>query len=1244
MILDKQVSNELVKNCAEADFVPTLVGFLESYNGHQTIMNNSIEILLAISSKYPDLTTRMSEKNFVRALIRETAIAVKLGKDDQNALAVANQNFRCLVGLAENPNALRAMAEGGGEDLAVSVVEKYIRKSKQGQAKRERAASIRPGQVLMEIAAAIGTQHSVIDTLIASALELLDKILNIPIGQRAVVNASLGRELVNVLEDNNDPIMVLSALKIIEKASRHEQLVADLSETTSLMKIMKAATAIPNNAEVERIIGIILANLGSNSMIPIIAEQVIDYSQKLNYNDVETVEPYLSALNYYANLLSGPKNSKIEGNTGIRVYEAIQVTLPTSKTNPPLLLAHLRVIERLVSREPEIRYSVRRSPIADLLAQILSTVKADVQTKQITQILTKAAKEITRHEERNEIVLDGTTGVRKQVRVENHDGFITGLLQNNMQPIKSLIEVLDQIAKRSEQEQVNQDSLANILTILNEVVRESEQARAEVIKLNGLAIVAQIYLNRIASYAHREEAREALRLLSVLTDSKNSYSTIATEALVERLLKDISQPEFEILLADDDVPVITEAGLSLLQRLTDIEHDHTLLKEKGCIETVIAIIESFKATCKPALGAKRLSPGVLRVCKAGSQAMRALKSMLHDPVLAKAAVKLQAKESTIGVLNILAGALVGSLEVDSESVRGLQDIVSSQNHFNRFIEDTLGVLEVLAAHLRHEKMIDILGEDRVMYQNLLNIVSKVPDEVLLTYRALGVFKHSLQHLGKKRILANKESLVPVVELTDMIFNLYTNIPLIVALTDEVKSLAVNGLTLKELENKKADLDSIERARKDFVVLANIIEDLVPKEVDRSIDEDERVKLVEVLNILKEVADDEERASRIAQHELFFLLAEILFHSHVELVLKEAVIEVFNKLSRYSEQCLKLSTSTHVIHGHAAYILEVGVQVLSSSVPDKSYEVSQVIAAIETLERLIEVAKLLFQLPKDVNLDAVTAAVCQVAEPACVREDITIISSVIRILAMLSILYEPAATIIQGTGATARIMKRAETSIHDLKFARNFALFIASTATTPERRTEYANHGVFDKLFTAVKKNFDDLDLSLATCMAYTSMVTGHHENGKFFLNSTYSVECLEYLVAKYHSEGSVVETISRLLNTLASHNPDNARRLAELGATRWIGEFFNHFNERTQDVTVIECLKTVNTLNTSKENASRLMDKGFISTLIRYITKHGSSPMVGILAMSAIGHLAAQTETARVYKAIEDGAIEAIVR
>jgi len=1246
LLKNTNTQSTVLQKCAKPELVSVLTSFLELYKSEESIINATTELLLAISNKFPELVSKMGQKSFVRALIKETKNALKLGEDDASALVQANQNLRCLVTMSDNSATLGQIIEEGGQDLAISVVNQYIKnKSDVGRDRSLSQASAKQEQIEAEGNVSTEVSKSTSENLVSCSIELLDKILDVPKEKRAAVSSNIPKQLVNILEDNQNINISLNALKIVEKASKIEDLAASLGENDSIEKIMGACSSFANNPQIENFVGKILINLGANSMIPQVAEQVIELAQALNMQDPESVDSLNGALNYYGSLLTAPRDIEVEGDSSKRVADALQISIDSARTDSELLLNHIKVLERLSQRETDVKQKIRESDTSKTLVCLL----ADENISKISQIL-NTVRAIGGQEIEPNVIINGQTG-EEISRIEDGGSFAHHFTLNNATPIVKLLQVLQQFKKKGA-ESLNHETLNNALSLLNEIANNNENAAAEIGKQNGVIIAAELYQNHLASSQNKEGARLALQLIANLTLDKESFEVITTESFLDKIIRDISDIHFERIIEDNGNPILLEAGLGALQRLSQNEFDHFLLKEKKCPEAVVNVIEKFKQVPKELLIEKKNTQGLNRAYKVISQAMITLRRMLPDALLGRAATKAQAKDNAIAVLNKLVETTYAPEEIDAEKLSQLTHIISQQNTFNKCIEDTLAVIDELASHSKFSKEINLLDDESSLYSDLLTLMSNIPDDVTASYRTLNICRHTLLSLGKEKVLENQEALAPVPEVAETLISLYPNIPIINKIAEDVKSLATTGLTkedaLKAEEEllkaeeaaKEAADDRVERAKTDFGVLVDLIEDLAPKEIRGEITEKEHVKLMQATEILREVASSEEKVAKIEQHDLLAPLSELLEKPNVSRALKENIVEIFSRISKKNEQAVKLSGNALVVHSLASYIKNDGVEVLNSASEDASKEVLCVVDATENLEKLVELAKIGPNPLREVKIDVLTSNVCEIIEPACKRQDPQIIANVTKLLSTLAALNEEAAKIIESSGTLEKVISQTDKFGSDLRFTRNYAIFIASNATSQEKRTKFAQLGVFDKLNSSTQKYKDDIELGLNSCLAYTSLVTGHSENAKLFINSE-AIRHLEYLITKFGDHPTLMETIGRLLNTITKNSPESAQKLGELGIANWLTNLFRNFSETSEDLTVVECLKAVNNLVSSNENASKFIDNSFVQVLTQLLDKKPSF-QIGLLAMTTLGNLGASSNVQSTTKVLEEGIVESI--
>ena len=1265
MVRNNATSEEVLKKCGTPDFVPTLAGLLETYKNNQGIMNSATELLLAISNKYPGLVSKVGQKSFVRALTKETKTALKTGSDSPSSLVQANQNLRCLVTMAENPETLKQIIEEGGDDLAVSMIENYIRENKDNDQPRDRAASqLSQTQVNESGAVTIETFEATSENLVKSSLELLDKILDAPKDQRPTVNPNLAKGLVDILESTQNVGITLNTLKVIEKATNVEELATLLSDNEHLEKIMQASNNFSESPEVGETVGKILVNLGANSMIPQVAEQVVELSQGLDVKDPESRESYLTALNYYGNLLEAPKNTEVEGELEGNIVKAMQTTLQASKDDPELVETHIKIIEKLASRDEKTRAQLRNSPISEALMNVFNGTKSGPSNRQTLNSVIRTIRALGQDEESTHQVttINGETGAEVADQGES-DVYVNSLLKsNNGASIDKLLEIVEEGTTRSTENESkaatrsNLGTIRNAIAVLNELARKSAEARERIIQKNGATIVTNAYQNKLAGSHNKEGAKEAIKLLGNLAKAKESHQTIAVEPVLDRVVKDIADVDFESIIRGEGDPALAEAGLALIQNLSDNDGDHNVLKEKRLPESILNLINKFSQVPKQTLIEKRQDLNTIRVLKTVSSAMQALKKMLPDPLLAKAAIKAQCKENVLSVLDTLSEASTAPEEVDSDKLNQLTSIISSNDAFNKCIEDTLSVVEELSGNPKYSKEVNLVSEESTLYQDVLNLMSNIPDNSMASYRTLQICKNSLQALGKEKILeTSQETLAPLPEVADTLISLYPNIPVIVSLAEDVKSLVTTGLTVEEAqkptevvpqvsEHDKA-LEVLEQAKQDgdVGVIADTIEELTSKVVSNEGTAEEQTRLLRATEILKELAKEEDKAAKIQQNDLVNPLSQLLSKNDTSKELKENIVEILGKISSHESQATKLATNSQAIHSLADYIKQDGNNALAASATDDSREVKSVVVAAETIEKLIEIGKVSGELPEDLKMNNVTSSLCVVVDRACKRDNPQVAASVSRTLATLTALNEESARTVESTGVVDNLIQNSEKFDTDLRFATNYAMFIASNANTPQKRTEFAKGNALQRLNAATKNFPDDLDLNFNTCLAHTSLMLKHPENTEAFLKSE-APKHIEYQTEKFKDQHMIVEGIAILVNTLTSNKKDstNAKTFGSFGAAKWFTNLTSSLNENTEETTVVECLKAVNNLSASEENAQAFADQDFVKVLQSLLRKQPSSK-VSMLVASNLGNLAARVDAPKVTKLIQDGAVETIV-
>lgn len=408
--------NGLLKDCASKNVVPALTQFLENYKDEEDIVANATELLLALSNRYPELfTSGAGKRPFVRAIIKETRNELRTANRDPKSLAKVSQNLTLLSKIAENSDTLSLIIAEGGQDLALNVASGATGLSGNMKILFSQGSMSSRGP----LAGSLGANP--VENVISSSLDLLEKMLNLPVEQRQAV-PDLPQQLINALESASNSVNALRVLGMLEKASRMDDLAGPLAENELLERIMNTCTSYPNNKAIESKVGDIVANLGANTWIPQMAEQVAEISQGFDIKDLEVIESYKGALDYYGNLLTAGKDTQVEENSSLGGAKAVGATIASATEHGDLLNSHIRVVRKLAERDPEAKAHLRESDAAPTLAALLAEDFSATGQQDPTEQVIRALKSLADEKASGpKLLIDGMSGEERKLESASNE-------------------------------------------------------------------------------------------------------------------------------------------------------------------------------------------------------------------------------------------------------------------------------------------------------------------------------------------------------------------------------------------------------------------------------------------------------------------------------------------------------------------------------------------------------------------------------------------------------------------------------------------------------------------------------------------------------------------------------------------------------------------------------------------------------------------------------------------------------
>lgn len=815
----------------------------------------------------------------------------------------------------------------------------------------------------------------------------------------------------------------------------------------------------------------------------------------------------------------------------------------------------------------------------------------------------------------------------------------------------------------------------NALSILSELAVTSPEARQTMVEKKGAEIIAAHLAHRpIPAKGADEGERDALSILASLAQDTRSHEAATMEGVLEKAASDIGNLNFEEVISGKGDPTAAEAALKLLQNLVENDQNEKnvpLIKDSKAPEAVSELIGKFKDIPKATLQNNQGSAGLDRAFEVIGEAMRTADKMLPDPLLGRVMAKANGKENIIGALDNLSSATVAPEEVDADKLNELKDIPTSDIPLNKAIGDALSAVGALAGNPRIGKDVDLLDERSPLYEDILNLMSNIPDDPKASYKTLQALKNTLTSMGKESIIENQESLAPIPEVADTLISLYPNVPVIVDAAEEVKSLATTGMSRdgaktshdqssaagdgsttkggsvadQEAPALEEHDEALAAARDDFGALADLLENLAAKHITGQATEADQRRLNDATDILRDNAEAGKDLDKVGQHDLITPLAKLLAEPNVDLPAKQNIVDTFAKISGDEDQASKLAATSDALKGLAGYIKNEGSAILASELTKQSPEVQNVVKASETLEGLIQKSMQDKTLPKGNDLKEIAQDLTEAVKPACNRGDAEEAASLTKALSTLSGLDQGAADAIQAANVGDNLTRMNDKVFDDLTFARAYAAFIANNATTPEKRTHFSEVRALERLNKNTKKFADDLELNTSTVLAHGSMSTSHPENAKRFLASN-GIDHLVHIINDYKEEPELMDKVAKLLNILSDTKNECTGQLSDIEAPRAVTDLLMTARDGGREPAVVDCLNACNNMIIpSKDQQKKYLDQNMDKVLLDLI-ENPPSKSTGQLALVVLKNLLGPAADARRTKHLieESNAVEAICK
>jgi len=1238
LLEDPNSKQDVIKRCLEKGLAPSLLHLLETNKEDPAFTNSLLHLLLGLSEASPEVAAKLGDKAFLKALVKETRNILKQEGDDLEALHQAEQNLKHLSALMGGSESVDKIIDEGGVDLASLILAKIAKESKEPTLS-DLNISDEP------VHKTHTTQHDVLDQLAHTVADLLKKVITNPERAGKILSSHDYVNLMNYLAECDDQATTQNILEILEQATLNNDVANFLAENGCVDKVMAVNNKYPTQKSINDIVGRIINNLGGSDVIPVIVEQLDEISSSYNEKDPESVEAYTSATLYLANLLS----SKEGGNTPEieeKIFNAIEKTFSKTLDNPKLVAAQCLLLDRLAARDEKTAQKLKDSKAIGTIVNGLLSSLGLTGKKKANQIALNTISSAIQQKELPKPNYDPQTG--EEITKETEDPVIKSFTENDGAPIKNLLSLL--------QDGADSTTIEQVLTILEKVVPQSKDARDIVFRENGISTLAQIF-NKIPATEHTKNQERLLNTLGAFGKDKDGYEAIVNNECIPAIAniikgivpQDLENPESQALKN-------LNAALVALGNLSNNEFDHTSILESGVLNSIIELLETIKEVTPEDFQNNDYLDEIIK------NAVNALQSMAKDPALLRAIAKANAIPTILELLHKLSDAtgLAPNQDIDPSKLSELTELKSSDKALDQAIEAVLGFLGVLSKHNKFVKEIPILDGEQTTYQDLLNLVSNRADESLIGHRNLKIFQQILSLLGKDKIKENIEALSPLSEVADTLIGLFPKIEAITKIGEDIKK----QVTIEEEqpkveeqapEEQKTDStqpttevssepqetqetqgtatqetaqEEAQDVSNDLNSIADFFEEIANKIIKNEASQEEIDNIQKLTDAIADSDNlDEEKIIKLQQFGVTNSIAKIATGEKTPLSLKLKSVQSLRKFGEIPKQMEKFVESQELIEGL--------VNNLNMEGPLSDEQNQLVVESQSLLHDILSNPKAKNNLKPDQIIDLISKLLKDNPKKK------ELITPSLNVLNHFTFDDPKLANQVESSGLAKTVTDSFDEIGDSLPFYRAYASFIKKTAVNESLRNLYGDLKVIDKLYTGNQKYPEDSILNQNSCLAYASLVLGHPQNGKTFMESD-ALNHIKYLTENFRDDAQLMENVATLLNNLAYKNNDNKKLLGEKGAIDWVMGIFNQYAESSHADTIRQTLKIIGNLSLIKDNAAKFIEYGFTKKACDLINHNVNNPDLVKLALAVIGNLAVEDINGSINTMLNEGVIPTI--
>ena len=838
-VLNQLVSNpvvkaDVIKRIIKSNLGPGLVNLMEQYKDNPV----SVEVnkcLMTISQASPEIASKLGQKAFIKNLMKETRNILKGSDDSQESAQLAKQNLQTLQTLAKASENQEKLLDEGAVDIAVGVLRKTNNTKKSSS-----ISTIQINTRHMPDSRLEDPNHVSPEELTEKALNVLNQLLSTPESVEQNVSSDDLIVILNSLESTDDKPTLLTALKIIKKATDITAIAEFLSENEAVDKVMGVLNRYPLDSEIKQIAGEVLSNLGAGQMVDQMSEQVIDIAESFDENNPELVESLTGATIYLSNLLATAPEEVAQSHSNL--IKAVEKTIGKAGKDPQLLVAQCLLVQRIAQRADEkTQDELRNSDIIGAIAEKFLGENANevmsVEAGQTVDIVLDTITAVTETKVNRARQLDIATGqVAKVVSLKDQEKFGNKFLANNGKAIDTMLKIMDPKPDQNGQN-YNSDTVKKAIRAFNQMNKTSEPFAKEVSRKGGLKNMIDLF----ESLANKDKnaqkfARDpkTLKHLKETADFMAAQARVGGESATNAMKSEFVRTSLEVLKYLDVQENSThpekahnKEQFELAQAQTDaflsITDLVSALAESSADKGPLIDASTTSSLIEPLKKLNTIEPSLLNTEAEFPQkidaTMRALKSISKDPALVRSLFRGKGQTDILQTLTNLSAA-VSEIEaqVDDEELGKMKEIVGSEAALDRAIESTLMLLDELTRQQKFAKELDLLNGESQAYQDLLTIAGQKMDNAIVSAEVLKISHNSLKATPKDKVLENKEILEPVSDCAQAISDLYANIPSIQTIAEEVKQIVAEGEIKKaQAEEKKGG------ALAKAMLLANVVQ-------------------------------------------------------------------------------------------------------------------------------------------------------------------------------------------------------------------------------------------------------------------------------------------------------------------------------------------------------------------------------------------------------------------------------------